>query len=214
MIFTIPIQKALRFSIKTHEVYQKQKRKGKDIAYITHPMTVGMILARAGADEETIIAGILHDTIEDSIPEKKVTRAMIAERFGERVAGIVDDVTEQNRDLSWAERKQEALNHVPLCANASLLVKSADLIANISEMRADYYTTGEEMFERFSGTKEDMLAHYQKMIDAVLLKWPENPLAEDLRTLDLAGMNEDEDPYAGEPSEDADADTDEEQSGQ
>ncbi len=42
---------AIRFSIRTHEVFQKQKRKGKDIAYINHPLTVGVILARAGATE-------------------------------------------------------------------------------------------------------------------------------------------------------------------
>ncbi len=66
MILTPKIRSAIRFAIKTHEVDQKQARKGKDIAYIGHPLTVGLILARAGANEDTIIAGILHDTIEDS----------------------------------------------------------------------------------------------------------------------------------------------------
>ncbi len=70
MIYTQKIQHAIRFAIKTHEGYQKQKRKGKDVPYITHPLTVGLILAKAGANEDVIIAGILHDTIEDSIEEK------------------------------------------------------------------------------------------------------------------------------------------------
>ncbi len=188
MIYSLAIQKALRFSIKTHEVYQKQKRKGKDIAYITHPMTVGMILARAGADEDTIVAGILHDTIEDSVEEKKVTREMIAERFGERVAGIVNDVTEQNASLPWAERKEDALSHVHNFGHESLLVKSADLLANISEMIADYYLEGDEIFKRFTGPKDKMLAHYRKMIDAVVHAWPENPLAHDLGSLDIDSM--------------------------
>jgi (p)ppGpp synthase/HD superfamily hydrolase len=47
--FTPRMQKAVRFATKTHEVYQKQKRKGKDIPYITHPLTIGLILSRAGA---------------------------------------------------------------------------------------------------------------------------------------------------------------------
>jgi (p)ppGpp synthase/HD superfamily hydrolase len=38
------IQKAIKFAVKTHEVYQKQTRKGKDVSYITHPLTVGLIL--------------------------------------------------------------------------------------------------------------------------------------------------------------------------
>lgn len=78
MIFTPAIKKAIFFSVKTHEVYQKQKRKGKDIAYITHPLTVGLILARANAPEDVVIAGILHDTIEDSVDNKKVTREMLS----------------------------------------------------------------------------------------------------------------------------------------
>ncbi len=107
MIYTPKIKDAVRFSIKTHEIYQQQKRKGKskNIPYITHPLTVGLILARAGADEDVVAAGILHDTIEDSISEKKVTKEMLAERFGERVAGIVAHVSE-TKGLSWEVRKQ------------------------------------------------------------------------------------------------------------
>ena len=56
MLYSNKISKAIRFSIKTHEIYQKQKRKGKDIPYITHPLTVGLILARAGADEDVVVA--------------------------------------------------------------------------------------------------------------------------------------------------------------
>src|ERR1019366_6852470 len=94
MIFSLRIKSAIQLSIQVHELDQKQKRKGKDIPYITHPLTVGIILARAGASEDVIIAGILHDTIEDSIPEKKVSYGMIAENFGENVAELVESVTE------------------------------------------------------------------------------------------------------------------------
>ena len=45
MLYSYKISRAIRFSTKTHEVYQKQKRKGKDIPYITHPLTVGLILS-------------------------------------------------------------------------------------------------------------------------------------------------------------------------
>jgi (p)ppGpp synthase/HD superfamily hydrolase len=120
MIYTSNIKKAVRFSTKTHEVYQKQKRKGKDIAYITHPLTVGLILACAPASEEVIIAGILHDTIEDSIDEKKVTREMLVERFGEEVAVFVESVSESNKSLPWEERKRQALAHIETFSRGSL----------------------------------------------------------------------------------------------
>src|ERR1700686_3915962 len=128
MIFTPKIRKAIAFSVMTHEVlYPKQKRKGKDIPYITHPLTVGLILARANAGEDVIVAGILHDTIEDSIDKKKVTRGMLVERFSKNVADLVDSVTEQRKDLEWEPRKHEALEHIKIFSRDSLLVKSADI---------------------------------------------------------------------------------------
>lgn len=183
MIYSEKIQRAIKFAIKTHDVYQKQTRKGKDIAYITHPLTVGIILATVGAKEDVIAAGILHDTIEDSVAEKKVTAEMLAERFGEHVAQLVLSVTEKDRTLSWDERKQEALEHIENFSPDSLLIKSADVTSNVSELLDDYARYGEEVFERFSVPKEKTISHQLKTIQAILKKWPENPLAEDLENL-------------------------------
>jgi (p)ppGpp synthase/HD superfamily hydrolase len=182
-IFTPKIQQAINLAIQTHEIHQKQKRKGKDITYITHPLTVGLILARAGADEDTIIAGILHDTIEDSIPEQKVTKAMIMEKFEEKVADLVDSVTEQNKSLTWDERKQEALAHIQDFSNESLLVKSADIISNASELLEDYKMEGENVFARFNAGKEKILQHYLHAISTIVLRWAESPLTPDLQRL-------------------------------
>jgi (p)ppGpp synthase/HD superfamily hydrolase len=190
MIYTDAIRRAIKFSVKTHEVYQKQKRKGKDIAYITHPLTVGIILARAGVDEGTVVAAILHDTIEDSIEEKKVTVEMIAERFGETVAGLVSDVTEHDRTLPWEERKKEALSHIAHFSHDALLIKSADIVGNGTELVDDYARYGEEIFDRFNAPKDRMLAHQLETIAMILDRWPKSPLADDLRTLaeDLQGI--------------------------
>lgn len=182
MILTPIIRKAIGFSIKTHEIYQKQKRKGKDIPYITHPLTAGLILARAGADDEVIAAGILHDTVEDSVPEKKVTREILAEEFGERVAELVMSVTE-DENLSWEERKQRGLEDIQTLSYNSLLVKSADIISNVSEIIDDYKKCGETVWERFHKPKEITLGNIHRRNQAILERWPENPLAEDLRKL-------------------------------
>jgi (p)ppGpp synthase/HD superfamily hydrolase len=112
MIYTRNIEKAIKFAAKTHNHYQEQKRKGKRIPYISHPLTAGIILSLAGASEEVIVAGILHDTIEDSIDEKKVTPAMIEERFGAVVRDLVLSVTEEDKALPWAQRKASALSHI------------------------------------------------------------------------------------------------------
>jgi (p)ppGpp synthase/HD superfamily hydrolase len=179
-LYTPRLSAAIRFSIKTHEVYQKQKRKGKDIPYITHPLIVGLILARAGCDEDVVIAGILHDTIEDSPDEKKVTKEMLAERFGERVAGLVDAVTEQDKSLSWEERKRVAFGHIAHFSHDELLVKSADIISNTTEIIDDVRKHGEETFSRFNASMERILGHTIAAIEAALARWPDNPLSHDL----------------------------------
>ena len=181
MIFTWRINKVIRFATKTHEIYQKQKRKGKDIPYITHPLAVGLMLALTGAKEEVVAAGILHDTIEDSIPEKKVTKQMLAERFGENVAALVESVSELRKDLPWEVRKREALERIKSFSHESLLVKSADIISNASEIIDDHRRDGDAVFERFKASKEQWLKHYLRTISAVIQRWPENPLADDLR---------------------------------
>lgn len=180
MIYTKKIKDAIKFSIKTHEIYQKQKRKGKDIAYITHPLTVGLILAHAGAHEDVIVAGILHDTVEDSTEEKKVTSVMLDERFGKNVTALVLSVTEQDKKLSWDERKQEALEHIAHFSHDALLVKSADIISNTSELVDDYNKDGEKVFERFAASKEKYLGHQLALMREIALRWPENPLVPNL----------------------------------
>ena len=183
MIYSATIQRAIVFSIKTHEVYQKQKRKGKDIAYVTHPLTVAMILSLAGAKEAVVVAGILHDTIEDSIDEKKVHADMIVERFGEEVKDLVLSVTELDRDKSWDDRKREAREKIEHFSNDSVLLKSADILANTSDIYNDHLRVGDEVFERFSVDKQKTLTHYLSVISELIAKWPESPLVEDLQTV-------------------------------
>jgi (p)ppGpp synthase/HD superfamily hydrolase len=189
MIFTPKIKKAIRFATKTHEVYQKQKRKGKDIPYITHPLVVGLILARANASEDVVVAGILHDTIEDSPEKKKVTREILAERFGNNVAELVASVTEERKDLPWEERKREAREHIKDFSHDALLVKSVDLICNVSDILDDYADEGPRIFSRFNAPREKLMGNYKEMMGSVLDQWPENPLAADLNAL-IAELNQ------------------------
>ena len=183
MIYTLNIEKAIKFAGKTHNHYQEQKRKGKRIPYISHPLTAGIILALAGASEDVIVAGILHDTIEDSIDEKKVTGAMIEERFGVVVRELVESVTEMDKSLPWAERKAIALSHIEHFSEDSVLVKSADVLSNGRELVDDHGRHGHEVFSRFAVSREDTLANYTRIIEALLTRFPESPLAEDLRIL-------------------------------
>ena len=86
------IDLAIEVAAKAH---QNQVRKGTDIPYITHPLAVGIILAKAGCSDEVIVAGILHDTLEDT----PLTLDCIQETFGPRVASIVKGASEPDRSL-------------------------------------------------------------------------------------------------------------------
>lgn len=55
-----------------------------------------------------VLAGVLHDTIEDSIKEKRVSYDIINERFGKEVADLVGSVTEKEKEDSWQKRKKES----------------------------------------------------------------------------------------------------------
>ncbi len=177
------IQRAIKFAIKTHEVYQKQKRKGKDISYITHPLTVGILLSSIGADEEVICAGILHDTIEDSIAEKKVTFEMLEERFGKKVAQLVLSVTETDKSLSWHERKSQALQHIKTFSHDAILLKSADIINNLTELLDDHAKRGEKIFDTFNAPKKQKIKNILETNAELLECWPENPFALQLEAL-------------------------------
>lgn len=82
------IDEAIEFASKAHE---GQFRKGTRRPYIVHPVEVAEIVATMTADEEIICAAVLHDTIEDC---KEVTEEILKLRFGERVASIVAQESE------------------------------------------------------------------------------------------------------------------------
>jgi (p)ppGpp synthase/HD superfamily hydrolase len=188
--------KAYRFAIRTHEEFQMQKRKVKDVPFIVRPLAVALILSRAGASENLVIAGLLHDAIEDSVAHKKAASEMIAERFGETVASLVHAVTEQktvgSKPRSWHERKAEALTHVAHLSADEVLLKSADVIASTTEIIDDVECDGDAVFARFNATKAGSLEQLVKMIDARLERLLTSPLASALKRnrTALVGMGE------------------------
>lgn len=101
---SVNIQKAIVFATQKHE---GQKRKGTDIPYIVHPMEVMQILTDMHCEEAVIIAGILHDTLEDT----DTTPEEIREAFGENVLAIVQTESE-DKSKTWKERKQRTVDEL------------------------------------------------------------------------------------------------------
>lgn len=168
------IQNAINFSIAAHS---GQTRKGKDIPYITHPLTVALILSQTGASDDVVIAGILHDTMEDS----GVTKDDIAQNFGENVAGLVYAVSEKDKSLPWMERKMAALAEMDTMSQGALLLKSADVLCNMTDICKDYREKGEAMFASFNAGKDDHLTRYTKVVKKMEEIYPSNLLLPDLK---------------------------------
>lgn len=180
MVYTPKVRDAINFAIRIHELDQKQKRTGKDVPYLVHPFGVGLILLGAGADEDVVVAGILHDTIEDSTEANRVTPDHIRERFGPRVADIVFEVTLETASLSWEDRKQHVLHTVRSYSHDALLVHAAGLINTAAELADDYAREGVRIFDHYPVTGTELMIHGIENIEIMLENWPENPLAADL----------------------------------
>jgi guanosine-3',5'-bis(diphosphate) 3'-pyrophosphohydrolase len=105
------------------------RRKGRgDEPYINHLAEVANLLSAAteGADAELVAAGWLHDTIEDT----DTTPDELAQRFGLRVAALVDEVTD-DMSLEKSERRRRQIEDAPRKSAGAKLIKIADKISNL-----------------------------------------------------------------------------------
>lgn len=124
-----PIFQALSFAAEKH---RDQRRKNADASpYINHPIALANVLINEGgiADPVVICAALLHDTIEDT----ETCVAEIAERFGDEVCGIVQEVSD-DKTLPSADRKRLQVEHAPHLTRGAKLVKLADKICNLRDV--------------------------------------------------------------------------------
>jgi GTP diphosphokinase / guanosine-3',5'-bis(diphosphate) 3'-diphosphatase len=124
-----PVLKALAFAAKKH---RDQRRKDREASpYINHPIDLANILVNEGGvtDGVTIVAAILHDTVEDT----DTTHEELVATFGEEVASIVAEVTD-DKSLPKATRKALQEKHAPHVSFRAQQVKLADKISNLRDI--------------------------------------------------------------------------------
>jgi (p)ppGpp synthase/HD superfamily hydrolase len=161
------IDLAIEIAAKAHK---NQTRKGTDIPYIIHPYTVGMMLLKEGCSEDLVIAGILHDTVEDTY----ITLDYIREVFGDRVAEIVKGCSEPDKTLPWEERKKHTLEYLKTAPLDVCIVTAADKLHNIKSTVKEYEKVGDRVWERFKRGKEKQSWYYWGLVD-VLCNRPDIP---------------------------------------
>ena len=151
---------AILFATKAHD---GQRRKTDNVAMIFHPFTVGMLLQRTGMSEDTVIAGILHDVVEDT----KYTIEDIENIFGKNVRNIVEEVTE-NKALEWKERKKEAIEKVRNASFEGKMVECADKINNLETLYDLIEEKGEKVWKSFNKPYTEQKWYYTEMYNAVI----------------------------------------------
>ena len=151
------INHAFAFAAKHHD---RQVRKGTKLPYLTHPANVAVILTRYDCDSDTIVAGILHDVVEDCVRDgytREMLEQRIGDKFGEKVLDTVLAVTYRRHDdegieLSGEDRKADYLERLADASEEARWVCAADKIHNTSSIISDLLRTvdPETVWARFS----------------------------------------------------------------
>ena len=171
----IPQTKTAQAFALAEWLHGDQYRKNSDeealkIPYLTHLIDVMSLLIQVGANEDQLIAGLLHDALEDQpvTPDGQVTQMVISEMFGARVLELVEAATDgsagEKRDSStWRSRKQAHLDEMALLLTTDpevLLVPLADKLANGQAIVNDLNHVGSVVWDRFNASREEVIWYY------------------------------------------------------
>ena len=182
------INHAFAFAAKHHD---RQVRKGTKLPYLTHPANIAVILTRYERDDETVVAGILHDVVEDCVRDgytREMLEQRIGEKFGETVLQTVLQVTQRRLDdegveLSSADRKGDYLERLSEASETGRWVCAADKLHNARSILSDLKRTldSQTIWSRFSGGREAAVTWYSDVYQRLIGLGFNAPIMEELR---------------------------------
>lgn len=172
MIFTSRLDEAIKLASRLH---RNQSRNDTDkTPYASHLFAVAAILSEVTNDEDIIIAGLMHDSLED-VP--KYTYENLVEDCGEHVARIVKHVTEPldaNKEMSeqlpWLTRKQLYLETLREGGEESAMVSCADKIHNTESFIKDIEQEDGLFASRFGSSARNRLWFHEQVLTVVTEK--------------------------------------------
>ena len=168
--------RAFNFAAEKHS---GQIRKASTIPYITHLMGVASLVLEAGGDEDSAIAALLHDVVEDCGGMPMLTE--VRRQFGSRVAKIVDGCTDAYTEPKppWRDRKEKYIRRLKTEDADTRLVSAADKLNNVRSILSDYRVIGESVWLRFAGGREGTLWYYRTLLN-VFLRHKRNRITQEL----------------------------------
>jgi len=182
------INHAFAFAAKHHD---RQVRKGTRLPYLTQPANVAVILTRYDQDDHTIVAGILHDVIEDCVRDG-YTRDMLEQRIGDKFGPDVLDtvlavthrqVDEEGVELSSEERKDDYLARLAAASERARWVCAADKVHNGNTILADLDRTldPDTVWSRFNVGRHGTVRWYRRVYDRLKEVGFDTPIMDELR---------------------------------
>jgi (p)ppGpp synthase/HD superfamily hydrolase len=155
------------------------QRRGDGAPFILHPLEVAALLYQAGAPDQLIAAGVLHDVLEKtSAAEEDLRRA-----FGLPVTRLVLAVTDDDRITGYAKRKAALRRQVSVSGDEALMLFAADKLSKVRELRReppiDSKATSSTGRRRQLRTRR--LKHYQRSLAMLEERLPDSPIVAQLR---------------------------------
>lgn len=174
MNHTPQIKKALQFAARKHQGHLRQE--AEPLPYITHLFSVALLVAEDGADDDVVTAALLHDTLEDT----ETAREEIVAAFNERVATLVESVSEvkekDGKKLDWRERKTVYLAALETVPTEAVLIAIADKIDNIESKLEAFEKEGETLLQRWAQPAGEYLWFHGETLRIAQTRLPEHRL--------------------------------------
>jgi (p)ppGpp synthase/HD superfamily hydrolase len=168
-------QEAVDFARSRHE---GQRRDADDAPFVVHPLEVATLLRDAGYPDHVVATGALHEILEDTAADKRE----LEERFGPKVAELVDALTDDPSIEDEQERRAALRRQVAEAGEEAAAVFAADKVSKARELRMKA--------DRGQLDDEDLakLEHYKESLDMLETALPASELVEKLRAeLDALG---------------------------
>jgi (p)ppGpp synthase/HD superfamily hydrolase len=153
------------------------QQRGDGSPFILHPLEVGSLLYRAGADDHLVAAGVLHDLLEKT----EATESDLVDRFGSRVSGLVAAVSDDDAIEGYAERKAALRLQVAGAGEHALTLFAADKLSKVRELRRE---AARDPAGRTLGQTRQLRArrvkHYRRSLALLEERLPGSPLVQQL----------------------------------
>jgi len=162
-------EEAIRLVIKA---FEGQKRLKEDINTSVHSISVGFMLKEIGANQDTVIGGLLHDIIEDTPYDYQYINNV----YGKHIADLVAAVSENQEIKVWKDRKIEFLERMQTANEEVLLIELADKFHNLISDYEIWEKEGNESLKTNVASFEENKWYYLEMKKLFNTKLPKSSL--------------------------------------